>query len=100
MFLRFRFPREGSPDTSELLSDVREITGEPVTRPLDLGEVRELLDPLSAGLLGVSMAVARNFFDLLGADAMVNVCSPVKRNRAHLDDHLSSSRLSLPPKPQ
>ena len=74
MFRRFRFPREGSPDTGELLSDVREITGESVMRLPDITEVRELLVIPSAGLAGVDAAVARAFFDLLGADAIVSVC--------------------------
>lgn len=69
VFRRFRFPR-GSPDTRGLLSDVREITGEWVVRLLDFKEVLELL---SAGLLDVDTAVARDFFGLLGADAVVSI---------------------------
>jgi hypothetical protein len=100
VFPRFRFPRGGSLDTRAPLSDAREITGESVARLLDLREARGLLEPLSAGLLDVGVAVARGFLDLLGADAMVNVYSSAKRNQAHLDGHLSSSRLSLLPKLQ
>ena len=71
MFRRFLFPREGSPDTCELLSDVREITGESVGRPPDFTDVRELLELLS-GLADVDATVARGFFGLLGADAIVS----------------------------
>lgn len=70
--LRFRFPREGSPGTCELLSDVREITGESVARLPDFTEVRELLELLSAGLADVDAVVSRCFFGLLGADALVS----------------------------
>ena len=70
---RFRFPREGSPDTCELLSDVREITGELVVRLPDITEVRELLEFLLADLDDVDAAVARDFLCLLEADAIVSV---------------------------
>lgn len=73
VYCRLRFPREGSPDTRELLSDEREITGESVVRLPDIGEVRELLEFLSTGLVGVVVAVMRAFFSLLGADATVSV---------------------------
>ena len=73
MFRRFRFPREGSPDTGELLSDVREITEESVVRLPDITEVRELLELLPVSLVEVDAAVARAFFDLLGADVIVSV---------------------------
>lgn len=91
---RFRFPREGSPDTGELLSDVREITGESVVRLLAKSEVRELLE-LLVGLLAVDVTVTRDFFGLLGADTTVSVCPSPRRNQAHLDGYFSFSRPSL-----
>ena len=71
VFCRFLFPREGSPDMCELLSDVSEMTGESVVRLPDINEVRELRP---AGLFDVGVAGARGFFGLLGTDAMVGVC--------------------------
>ena len=69
---RFRFPREGSPEARETLSDAREIAGESVARPLDVRGGRELLELLAAGLVGVDAVNTRCFFGLLGADITVN----------------------------
>lgn len=97
---RFRFPREGSPDTREPLADGREITGESVARLLDICDVRELLELLVAGLVGEDTVNMRGFLDFLGADATVNAHPSAERNQAHLDGYFSSSRASSLPRPR
>lgn len=77
---RFRFPREGSPDAREPLSDLREITGELVARVLAITEFRELLEFLTVCFLGVDAVNARGFFCFFGPDATVSVCPSAERN--------------------
>ena len=98
VLLRFRFPREGSSTTRELLFDVRDITGESVARPLGISEFRELLELLLTGLLEVGAVGVRDLFGVLGANTVVSICPQAEWTQAHLDGYFSSSRPSLLPK--